>query len=188
MGWHIGKRYIYLWHCFHAKNGAENDLHIPNRVNANIVKSLDSIFTKNLALCAGNCRLAESVAPEGSCLVTPGLTEHSYSVTGSVVVKDLFCSCMINIFNNGDSPFCLGNRKERLKHCLSPQTFFPSAKKYCPFVPFCYQRIILTWVQSDVVHLKILKGHQTSLPISLLMTWGLELWFQIHQFSASNDH
>lgn len=122
-------------------------------------RALTVYSPKNLALCAGNCRLAERCSIPRAFLwllkeaawLFQVLRSTPESVTGSAVVKVLFCCCVITVFKMGDSPSCLGSRKEKLKHCLNPQTFFPSARKYCPLVPFCYQRITLTWVQSDVV-------------------------------------
>lgn len=48
--------------------------------------------------------------------------------------------------------------------------------------------ITVTWVQSDVVHTKTLKGKKMPLVISSPMSSVIGLWFQIHQFPGNNNH
>lgn len=150
MGGHAGERYIYLWQCFCAKIRTEKDLHIPNRVNANIVKFL-TVFTKQAwPSVQGTAGFAERHSVNRAflwrlkeMLAVPRLLKPSQVCKGHCSTWPVFfyedmkmsfsVPCVITAFKTENSPFYSGI----LKDPLHPFTPFPLRKKnasWCPFV------------------------------------------------------
>lgn len=163
MGGHAGERYIYLWHCFCTKIRTEKDLHIPKRVNANIVKFL-TVFTKQAWLSVrGTAGFAErhSVNRAFPWLLkemraVPRLMKHSR------VCKGLCCSawpvlfnedmkmsfsvpCVITAFKIGKSSFYVGV----LKDLLHPLTPFPLWKKTMSLGALLLHLLLQVWNHPD---------------------------------------